>query len=101
MKRDESMLGFLIAIAAGAATPKIEDLAARPLAQLMGKNVEVFDDELPVLAFIIGMLIAAVLSAIVSNGSALALVIGGTLGFFGLRIVRFIQRMVEGSDEEA
>ncbi len=92
------MLGFLIAIAAGAATPKIEDLAARPMARLMGQNVEVFDDELPVVAFMIGMLFAAVLSAIFSNGSALAVIIGGAIGFFGLRIVRLAQRLMEGSD---
>ena len=92
------MLGFLIALAAGAATPKIEDLVARPLAKTMGQKIEVFDDELPVLAFIIAMLLAAILSAIFSNGSALGVIFGGGLGYFGLRIVRLVQRMTEGSD---
>lgn len=93
------MLGFLFAIAAGAATPKIEDMAARPLARLFGTNVEVFDDELPVLAFMIGMFVVAILSTIFSNGSALALIIGGALGYFGLRLVRWGQRIVEGTDD--
>lgn len=93
------MLGFIIAIALGAATPKIEDLVARPLAQLLGKNIEVFDDELPVLAFIIGMFTAAIISAIFSNGSGLAIVFGATIGFFGLRIVRLIQRLLEGGGD--
>ena len=93
------MLGFLLAIAAGAATPKIEDIAARPLARLLETNVEVFDDELPVLAFMIGMFCVAILSTIFSNGSALALIIGGVLGYFGLRLVRWGQRMVEGADD--
>lgn len=92
------MLGFLIAIAAGAASPKIEDIAARPLAKMIGHKIEVFDDELPVLAFIIAMLFAAILSAIFSNGSALGVLLGGGLGYFGLRIVRFVQRLTEGSD---
>lgn len=92
------MLGFLIAIVAGAATAKIEDLAARPLAKILGDNIEVFDDELPVLAFIIGMLVAGILSTIFSNGSGLALIVGGALGFFGVRIIRLVQRLMAGAD---
>ncbi len=91
------MLGFIIALAAGAATPKIEDFAARPLARALGQKIEVFDDELPVISFMIAMLGAAILSAIFSNGSAVGVILGGILGVFAVRLVRFAQQLIEGS----
>lgn len=90
------MLGFLIAVAAGAATPKIEDVAARPLAALLAPFVKIFDDELPVLAFMIALMCAAALGALLGGVPALALCIGGTVGYFGVRIVALVRKELSG-----
>jgi len=90
------MFGFLIAVAAGAVTPMIEGPVARPLAQAMNDNIELADGELRALAFMIAMIIAGLLCALFSSGSALGLAVGGTLGYFGMRLVRWLQRIIEG-----
>ncbi|MCF2872171.1 hypothetical protein L0664_13930 [Octadecabacter sp. G9-8] len=90
------MFGFLIAVAAGAATPMLEGPLARPLAQAMGDNVEIADGELRTLSFMIAMIIAGILCALFSSGSALGLAVGGALGYFGMRLLRWLQRIVEG-----
>lgn len=58
------MLGFLIAVAAGAVTPMLEGPVARPLAQAMGDTVEVADGELRTLAFMIAMIVAGLLCSV-------------------------------------
>jgi hypothetical protein len=89
------MFGFLIAVAAGAATPMLEGPLARPVARAMGANVEIADGELRALAFMIAMIIAGVVCALFSSGSALGLAVGGALGYFGVRLLRWLQRSVD------
>jgi len=96
VEKEIIMFGFLIAIAAGAVTPMIETPVARPLARAMGDNVELADGELRTLAFMIAMIVAGVLCAVFDSGSALSLAVGGTLGYFGMRLVRWLQRVIEG-----
>lgn len=93
------MLGFLIAIIAGVTTPQIESIAARPLARALGENFEILESEMRVFAFMIGMFVAAVLSTILGTGSVMGLIIGGILGFFGMRIIHTIQRVIKGNGE--
>jgi len=89
------MFGFLIAVVAGAVTPMIETPLARPVARMLGENIEIQEGELRALAFMIAMIIAGILCAVFSSGSALGLAVGGTLGYFGMRLVRLVQRMIE------
>ncbi len=89
------MLGFLIAVAAGAATPMLEAPVARPLARAMSSNVELAEGELRALAFMIAMIGAGILCSLLDSGSALGLAVGGTLGYFGLRLLQWGQRIVE------
>lgn len=89
------MFGFLIAVVAGAVTPMIETPLARPVARMLGENIEIQEGELRALAFMIAMIIAGILCAVFSSGSALGLAVGGTLGYFGMRLVRMVQRMIE------
>lgn len=89
------MFGFLIALIAGFATPMLETPAARPIARLMGRNVELADGELRALAFMIAMIVAGVLCAVFSTGTPLSLAIGGTLGYFGTRLLGWGQRALE------
>ncbi len=89
------MFGFLIALAAGAVTPMLELPLAHPIARMISQNDDVKDTELRALAFMIAMIIAGVLCSVFNTGSPLGLAIGGTLGYFGLRILRTAQRMIE------
>lgn len=91
------MFGFLIAVAAGALTPMIEGPVARPAARAMSASIELGDGEIRALAFMIAMIGAGILCAVFSSGSALGLAVGGTLGYFGLRIVQVLQRVIAGS----
>ncbi|MEL6958221.1 MAG: hypothetical protein AAGL89_04630 [Pseudomonadota bacterium] len=90
------MLGFIIAVVAGAATPMIEAPLARPLAQALSDVMPLEDGELRAFAFMIAMIIAGILCAIFGTGSALGLAVGGTLGYFVVRLARWIQRVIEG-----
>lgn len=90
------MLGFLIAVAGGAVTPMIEGPLARPVARAMGGNIEIADTELRALAFMIAMIGAGILCAVFGTGSPLGLAVGGTLGYFGMRLARWLQRIIEG-----
>jgi len=47
----------------------------------------------------IGMFVAAVLSTTLGTGSVMGLIIGGILGFFGMRIIHTVQRVIKGNDE--
>ncbi|SMX32372.1 hypothetical protein [Octadecabacter ascidiaceicola] len=89
------MFGFLIAVLAGAATPMIEAPLARPVARMMGEGFDVKDTEMRALAFMIAMIIAGILCAVFSSGSALGLAVGGSVGYFAMRLLRTAQRMIE------
>lgn len=89
------MFGFLIAFAAGAATPMIESPLARRVAKAMGQHVEVRENEVPALAFMIAMIIAGVACSVFDAGSPLGLAVGGTLGYFGARLLRWGQRSID------
>lgn len=89
------MFGFLIAVIAGAVTPMLEAPVARPVAGLMSNNVELVDGELRVLAFMIAMIVAGILCAVFSTGTPLSLAVGGMLGYFGMRLLRWGQRALE------
>ena len=90
------MLGFIIAVIAGGVTPMIEGPVARPVARALGKNIEVQDGEIRLIAFMAAMIGAAILCVIFDSGSALGLMVGGSLGYFGMRLVRWVRRIIEG-----
>ncbi|WP_281983068.1 hypothetical protein [Thalassorhabdomicrobium marinisediminis] len=89
------MFGFLIAVIAGAATPKLETPLARPLARALREHIPVAAEEVRVLAFMIALVCAAVLCALFDAGTPLGLAVGGALGYFGQRVWRVIAREVE------
>ena len=90
------MFGFLIALAAGAAAPMLEGPVAHPIAQALRDKVELADGELRALAFMVAMILAGILCALFSSGSALGLAVGGTLGYFTPRLVGWVQRTIAG-----
>lgn len=89
------MFGFLIALIGGAVTPMIEAPLARPVARMMGEGFDVKETEVRALAFMIAMIIAGILCSVFNSGSALGLAVGGTLGYFAMRLLRTAQRMIE------
>lgn len=89
------MLGFLIAVAAGAATPFLEGPVARPVARALGAQIKITEPELRTLAYIIALIGAALICAVLNVGSMLGLVVGGALGYFGLRLLRWLQRVIK------
>ncbi|MBU2993763.1 hypothetical protein Q4555_11995 [Octadecabacter sp. 1_MG-2023] len=89
------MFGFLIALIAGGVTPMLEGPIARPIAGMLSDSIELAEGELRTLAFMVAMIIAGVLCAVFSTGTPLSLAIGGTLGYFGMRLLRWGQRALE------
>ena len=89
------MFGFLIALIAGGATPALERPVARPVARMLADHMEVAEGETRAIAFMAAMILAAVLCAVFSTGTPLSLIVGGTLGYFGMRLLRLAQRMIE------
>ena len=90
------MFGFLIAIAAGAATPSIEGPVARPVARLLGRHIEIQDTELRLVAFMIALIAAAIVASVFDTGSALGIVLGGMMGYFGPRLFAWLRGIIEG-----
>ncbi len=90
------MFGFLIALGAGFLTPFLEKALAEPLAKAMEGQIKVEAGEMRLLAFMIAMLIGAVCCAALGTGSMFSIVIGASLGYFGLRIVDVIKGAVDG-----
>lgn len=88
------MLGFLIALAAGAATPMVETPLARPVARFLAGKIAVQDTELRLIAFMVALIIAGLLSAVFHSGSPLGLAIGASLGYFAARLIRWGQAAV-------
>lgn len=83
------MFGFLIALACGAGTPMIENLLARRAAKFMGHYIELQENEVRALAFMIAMIVAGFVCNVFEAGSPLSLAVGGTLGYFGVRLLRW------------
>jgi ABC-type microcin C transport system permease subunit YejE len=90
------MLGFLIAAAAGFLTPQIESAVTKPLVSALEKRIPVTPNETRAIAFMVALLGAAVLCALVDSGSVFGVIIGAILGYFGLRIFNAVKAEIEG-----
>ena len=88
------MWGFIIAIGLGFLTPQIETLIA-PLLKGITAHIPIVDTEKRLVAFIVAMLAAGIASAILYSGTAFWIMAGGTLGYFGTRIVAAIKKLIE------
>lgn len=90
------MWGFIVAVIAGLATRQAEEPLARPLARMIAPVVKVEPDEVRLFAFIVVMLIAGILSELLRSGSAFWVILGGALGYFGLRLFAFVKAQIDG-----
>jgi ABC-type microcin C transport system permease subunit YejE len=90
------MLGFLIAAAAGFVTPQIEGPVAGPIAKALENYITVEPAEKRLIAFMVALLVAAICAAALNTGSVFGIIIGAILGYFGLRIVAAVKKVVDG-----
>ncbi len=92
------MLGFIVAIAGGFFTPQAEPILAKPVADMAGKYITLEAGELRLLAFILVMLVVGIVSALLASGSTFWVILGGTLGYFGKRIVAAAKAAIPEKD---
>lgn len=94
------MFGFLIAVVAGFLTPHIETPLARPVARALEGQMTLEAHELRLIAFMIMLLAAAILSALMDTGSVFTVVLGAIIGYFLLRIVGVVKAAVDGKPRD-
>jgi hypothetical protein len=95
------MITFLIAIAAGFATPFFENLVGDRIVARLTKHLVVQPGEPTLISFVLSMLIAGLLvMAFVGGGSPFWFVLGGLLGVFGTRIVGLIRTKIAERGED-
>lgn len=90
------MLGFLIAAAAGFLTPQLETPVAQPLAKMLQQHMTVAPNEIRLLAFMVALVAAAVLSMLFESGTTFGVIAGAILGYFGQRIYLILRKLIEG-----
>lgn len=81
------MLGFIISLGAGFAAPYLHESMARPIARAMRPLVEVEEDEIGVLSYMIMVLLAGLAAALLHSGTPFWIALGCALGYFGSRLV--------------
>ena len=94
------MLGFVIALGAGFLTPHLEQPLAKPVAAAVDKWVKIEEGELTLLAFMIAILIAAILCGFFSTGSTAGIIVGAILGYFGSRIVEAAKTAMDNRNKD-
>lgn len=93
------MLGFFIAAAAGFLTPQIEGPVAKPIVKMLAGYFEVTPAETRLIAFMAALLAAAIVAAAVDSGSAIGVIAGAILGYFGVRIFNVVKKTIEGRQD--
>lgn len=89
------MLGFLIAAIAGFLTPQIEGPVAGPIVKFLDGQFKVEPNEQRLIAFMVALLAAAILSILLDSGTVFGVVVGAILGYFGQRIFAVLKRIIE------
>lgn len=82
------MLGFILALGAGFLTPHVQDPLARPVAKAIKGLVDIPDNELSALSFILTMTVAGFVTWLIgTDTSPFWFMAGGALGFVVVRLV--------------
>lgn len=91
----KGMLGFILAIVAGYATPHAEPHVAKLMKDVLGAPFKTDESELKLLTFVLLMLAVAALLAVSNSSLApFLMILGGGLGVFGTRIVAALRKKV-------
>ena len=89
------MFGFLIAVVAGFLTPHLEQPLARPVIRALDRFLPIEPGEHRLIAFMIAVLAAAVVSALLDTGSTFGVVLGAVIGYFALRLSTLIKAQID------
>lgn len=89
------MLGFIVSVIAGYAVPHLEGPLGRPIAKFLAKHIALEETETRLITFVVAMLGAGIVAALLDSGSAFWMILGGALGYFGARLVAAGKVMVE------
>ena len=89
------MLGFLIAVAAGFATPYMEGPVGGPIVKALEGQIAVAHGEQRLITFMVALVIAAVCAALFASGTVFSIIIGAILGYFGTRIFTALRKVIE------
>ena len=90
------MLGFLFAVAAGFVTPHLDEPVSAKIAGALKDTINIEPSEYRVVSFMVAMLAAAILAALVDNDSPLAIIVGGVIGYFLMPLVEILKKTIEG-----
>ncbi|MEO1639267.1 MAG: hypothetical protein AAFU41_08475 [Pseudomonadota bacterium] len=93
------MLGFLVAVAAGFITPQIEGPVAGQIVKALEGSITIEANEKRLIAFMVALLAAAVIAALLDSGSVFGIIVGAILGYFGTRIVAKIKQVIDGQSK--
>ncbi|MEO0358273.1 MAG: hypothetical protein AAF386_08270 [Pseudomonadota bacterium] len=91
---------FIIAVGAGFATPYAEPHLQKFMKSVLSDDVPMAEGEFRTFTFVMLMLAVSLL-AFGSNISAFAVILGGGLGLFGLRIFNALKSRVSGKKDDA
>ena len=89
------MLGFIVAVIAGLLVPQIEAPVTRPVVKFLENYINVAPEEIRAISFMIALLAAAIIAALLDSGTIFGVILGGVLGYFGLRIYALLKRIIE------
>lgn len=95
------MLGLIIGAIGGFFSPRLVETAARPLAGAVSKWVAVEEGEMSLLAYMIAMVLAMIVANLLSVDAFFMVMVGGVLGFFGLRIKDAIMKASSKNETES
>jgi hypothetical protein len=90
------MFGFFIALIAGFLTRHAEDPLTRPLLRRLGTRVVIEPGEVRLVSFVIVMLLAGLLAALLHSGSPFWVILGGAVGYFATRLLAAAQAVLDG-----
>ncbi len=89
------MLGFLVAAVAGFFTPQLEGPVAGPVAKFLEGYFTIEPHEKSLIAFMAALIAAAVAASLLDSGTAIGVIAGAILGYFGARIYKLIKRAID------
>lgn len=89
------MLGFIVAVIAGFLVPMIEKPVTMPVVKFLGGYLKVDPSETRAVGFMIAILGAAIVAALLDSGTTFGIVLGAVLGYFGQRLYALLRRIID------
>ena len=81
------MLAFIVAVVAGFLTPHVESSIGKSVTQALSDHITVEPGESRLIAFLVVMLLAGIVIALIGGGSPFWVILGGAIGVFLSRLI--------------